>query len=319
VIGALRKLLQHPRWPLVKKCGGALFLLVVVALLVRYASTIHWPKVKDSVLALPRPVLLQALGFAVLSHFVYSMMDLVGRRYTGHHMGKRQVMLVSFICYAFNLNLGSLVGGIGLRYRLYSNHGVRYGNITRIVTMALITNWIGYILLAGLVFTLAPMELPPSFRIDSEQLRLVGVALLAVAVVYVLLCAFSRRRSWNVHGHEVDLPTLRMALAQFGISCSHWAAMAAVPWALLHGAVDYPTALSVMLMAAMAGVMLHVPAGLGVTEAVFVALLSDKIPTHQILGALLAFRAIFYLLPLLVGGLLYAKLEMHLRRKEVPA
>ena len=314
----IRKILEHPWWPHVKKWGGAIFLLVVVALLAHYAHTIDWPKVKESVLALPRQVLLQGFAFAVLSHFVYSMMDLVGRRYTGHHMGKRQVMLVSFICYAFNLNLGSLVGGIGLRYRLYGNHGVRYGNITRIVTMALITNWIGYILLAGLVFTIAPLELPRNFRIDSEQLRLVGVVLLAVAVVYTGLCGLSRQRSWTIRGHEVELPTLRMALAQFGISCSHWAAMAAVPWSLLHGAVDYPTALSVMLIAAMAGVMLHVPAGLGVTEAVFVALLSDKVPTHQLLGALLAFRAIFYLAPLLVGGLLYAKLEMR-GRKEVPA
>jgi uncharacterized membrane protein YbhN (UPF0104 family) len=314
----IRNILQHPRWPQVKRWGGTLFLLVIAALLVRYARSIDWYKVKDSVLELPRPALLQALGFAVLSHIVYSTMDLVGRRYTGHHLGKRQVMMVSFISYCFNLNLGSLVGGIGLRYRLYGNHDVRYGNITRIVTLALITNWIGYILLAGLVFTLAPLQLPPSFKLDGEDLRLVGVALLSVAVVYAGLCGFARQRSWNVRGHEVELPTLRMALAQFAISCSHWMAMAAVPWSLLHGAVDYPTALSVMLIAAMAGVMLHVPAGLGVTEAVFVALLSHRIPTHQLLGMLLAFRAIFYLLPLLVGGLLYVKVEMR-TRKEVPA
>lgn len=314
----IRRLLQHPRWPLVKKAGGALFLAVVVGLLVRYARHIDWPRVKQSMLELPRPVLLQAMGVAALSHLVYSLMDLVGRRYTGHHMGKRQVMLVSFISYAFNLNLGSLVGGIGLRYRLYGNHGVRYGGITRIVTLALITNWIGYILLAGLVFTLAPLELPPSFRLDQENLRLIGVALLSVAVVYVLLCGFSRRRSWNVRGHEVELPTLRMALAQFGISCTHWMAMAAVPWTLLNGAIDYPTVLSVLLIAAIAGVMLHVPAGLGVTEAVFIALLSDRIPAHELLGALLAYRAIFYLMPLLVGALLYVKVEMR-TRKHVPA
>jgi glycosyltransferase 2 family protein len=227
-------------------------------------------------------------------------------------------MLVSFISYAFNLNLGSLVGGIGLRYRLYGNHGVRYGGITRIVTLALITNWIGYILLAGLVFTLAPMELPPSFRLDREDLRLLGVALVSVAVVYLLLCGFSKRRSWTIRGHEVELPTLRMALAQFCISGVHWMAMAAVPWSLLNGSVDYPTALSVLLIAAMAGVMLHVPAGLGVTEAVFIALLSHRIPEHQLLGALLAYRAIFYLMPLLVGALLYVKVEMR-TRKHVPA
>ena len=247
-MNAIRKVLHHPRWPLIKKVGGTLFMLVVVTLLVLYARNVDWPRVKESILELPRPVLLQALGFAVMSHFVYSLMDLVGRKYTGHQMGKRQVMQVSFISYAFNLNLGSLVGGIGLRYRLYGNHGMRYGGITRIVTLALITNWIGYILLAGLVFTLAPLQLPPSFKVDGEDLRLLGVVLLSVAVVYLGLCGLSRTRSWNVRGHLVELPSLRMALAQFAISGSHWMAMAAVPWSLLHGAIDYPTALSLSLI-----------------------------------------------------------------------
>jgi glycosyltransferase 2 family protein len=311
-------MLSHPSWPWIKRVGGGLFLLVVVGLLVRYARNVDWLRVKESVLALPHPVLLQALGFAVVSHAVYSLMDVVGWHYTGHHMRRYQVMLVSFISYAFNLNLGSLVGGIGLRYRLYTNHDVRYGNITRIVTLALITNWIGYILLAGLVFTIAPLELPPHFKVDSEELRMIGVALLSVAVLYLVLCGWSKQRSWEIRGHDVDLPTLRMALAQFAISGTHWMTMAAVPWTLLGGAIDYPTVLSVLLIAAMAGVMLHIPAGLGVTEAVFIALLSHRIPEHQLLGALLAYRAIFYLTPLVVGALLYAKVEMH-ARKEVTA
>jgi glycosyltransferase 2 family protein len=317
-MGKVRAMLGHPSWPWIKRVGGGLFLLVVVGLLVRYARNVDWLRVKESVLALPHPVLLQALGFAVVSHAVYSLMDVVGWHYTGHHMRRYQVMLVSFISYAFNLNLGSLVGGIGLRYRLYTNHDVRYGNITRIVTLALITNWIGYILLAGLVFTIAPLELPPHFKVDSEELRMIGVALLSVAVLYLVLCGWSKQRSWEIRGHDVDLPTLRMALAQFAISGTHWMTMAAVPWTLLGGAIDYPTVLSVLLIAAMAGVMLHIPAGLGVTEAVFIALLSHRIPEHQLLGALLAYRAIFYLTPLVVGALLYAKVEMH-ARKEVTA
>jgi hypothetical protein len=94
-----------------------------------------------------------------------------------------------------------------------------------------------------------------------------------------------------------------------------------VPWALLQGQVDYPTALSVLLMAAIAGVILHIPAGLGVIEAVFIALLSHRIPEHQLLGALLAYRAVFYLLPLIAGALLYLKVEVRTRkpRKHAPA
>jgi uncharacterized membrane protein YbhN (UPF0104 family) len=310
---------HHWSWPWVKRILGVAFLAAVTFLLVRYARTVDWAEVRASVLELPREVLLKALGFAVISHLVYSLMDLVGRRYTGHRLPKRKVMQVSFVCYAFNLNLGSLVGGIGLRYRLYSHLGLRYGIITRIITLSWITNWIGYILLAGLVFTVAPLQLPPHWRLDTEELRLLGVALLGVAVAYLGLCAFSRVRSWRVREQDIDLPSLRTAFAQLGISCTHWMTMAAVPWMLLQGQVDYPTVLSVLLMAAIAGVILHIPAGLGVTEAVFIALLAHRVPEHQLLGALLAHRALYYLTPLVAGALLYLKLEMRTRKREVHA
>jgi uncharacterized membrane protein YbhN (UPF0104 family) len=144
------------------------------------------------------------------------------------------------------------------------------------------------------------------------------VALLGASVAYLALCTFSRQRSWNVRGHDIELPSLRMALAQQGISCTHWLFMAAVPWVLLQGQVPYTTVLPVMLVAAIAGVLLHIPAGLGVTEAVFIALLSHRVPEHQLLGALLAYRAVYYLVPLVAGALLYLKLEVH-TRKPMPA
>jgi glycosyltransferase 2 family protein len=75
----------------------------------------------------------------------------------------------------------------------------------------------------------------------------------------------------------------------------------------------------VLLIAAIAGVLLHIPAGLGVTEAVFIALLSHRVPEHQLLGALLAYRALFYLTPLVAGALLYLKMEMRIRKREAHA
>jgi uncharacterized membrane protein YbhN (UPF0104 family) len=315
----IRRLMAQPWFPWAKRIFGFAFIAVVVALLVRYASTVDWDKVKQSVLELPRTVLLQALGFAVVSHLIYSLLDLVGRHYTGHKLAKRKVMQVSFTSYAFNLNLGSLVGGIGFRYRLYSKLGLRPGQITRIVTMSMITNWIGYILLAGAVFTFWPLQLPPNWGIDSEELRLVGVALLAASVAYFGLAAFAKTRKYKIRGIELFVPSLRMAVAQHAISCVHWATMAAVPWALLQGQVDYPTVLAVLLIAAIAGVMLHIPAGLGVTEAVFVAMLSHRVPEHQLIGALLAFRALFYLLPLACGALMYLKVEVKARKQAAAA
>ncbi|HYE39755.1 MAG TPA: lysylphosphatidylglycerol synthase domain-containing protein, partial [Ramlibacter sp.] len=174
-------------------------------------------------------------------------------------------------------------------------------------------------LLAGLVFTIAPLQLPPNWKLDSEGLRLLGVALLGACFGYLLLCGISKKRSWTVRGHEIELPTLRMAFGQLGISSTHWIFMSAVPWVLLQGQVDFPTAMSVLLIAAIAGVIVHIPAGLGVVEAVFIALLSHRIPEHQLLGALLAYRAVFYVAPLIVGALMYLKVEVRARKQVAAA
>lgn len=58
-------------------------------------------------------------------------------------------MLVSFICYAFNLTLSTWVGGIGMRYRLYSRLGLPGSTITRIFSLSITTNWLGFIFAAG--------------------------------------------------------------------------------------------------------------------------------------------------------------------------
>lgn len=304
-------------WPWLKRGLTVAFFALVAALLVKYARGVDWREVKQSMLELPRSVLWQAGALCAASHLLYSCFDLIGRRYTGHGLAVPTVMQVNFVSYAFNLNFGSLVGGVAFRYRLYSRLQLAYGDITRVLTLSMLTNWLGYLVLAGLVFTFAPLDLPPDWKIDGAGLRLLGMVLLAVAAAYLLLCATSTKRSWTIRGHEVILPRPRMALLQLAMSCSNWMLMAAAVFVLLQGKVPYPTVLSVLLIAAVAGVITHVPAGLGVLEGVFVALLSHRVPEHQLLGALLGYRALYYIAPLLVAALLYLSMEVR-SRKQAP-
>lgn len=312
-------LTDRPWWPWAKRALGLAFLALVAVLLVKYARGVDWGEVRQSVLELPRHVLWQAGALCFASHLLYSCFDLVGRRYTGHALAAPQVMQVNFISYAFNLNFGSLIGGVAFRYRLYSRLGLPYATITRVLTLSMLTNWLGYLLLAGLVFTLAPLDLPPDWRMDSEGLRLLGIALLAGALAYLLLCAWSTRRSWTIRGHELVLPRPRMALLQLAMSCTNWAMMAGAVYLLLQGKVPYSAVLAVLLVAAVAGVITHVPAGLGVLEGVFIALLSHKLPEATLLGALLGYRALYYIAPLFVAGVLYLAVEVRARRQQPQA
>lgn len=309
----------HSKWKMAKKILTWLFFIAVVVLLVVYARKVNWEDVWKVIVNYNRVAILSAVGLVIISYLAYGGYDLIGRAYCGHKLAKRQVMLVSFICYAFNLTLSTWVGGVAMRYRLYSRLGLSGSTITRIFSLSIATNWLGYILLAGVLFTAGMVPIPPGWFIGEGTLRLIGALLALLVVIYLAACAFSKRRRWTIRGQKLALPSLRMALFQFAISCANWMVMGMIIWLLLGQKVDYPVVLGVLLISSIAGVIIHIPAGIGVLEAVFLALLRGEHATHgEIIAALLAYRVLYFILPLLLALVLYLWLESrakHLRQK----
>lgn len=297
------------RWAPLRRVVTVLFVLVVLGLVVNHARTIEWSAVGEALKALPARSLALAAVLAAASHAVYATYDLIGRRHTGHAVPTLRVLGVTFVSYAFNLNFGALVGGIAFRYRLYARQGLDVGTTTQVLTLSLLTNWLGYLALAGGLFLLAPPELPEGWTIATGGLRALGAGMLLAAGGYVLACFVSSRREWTLRGRSVRLPDGRLAALQLGLSCLNWLLIAGVVFVLLQGQIAYATVLGVLLLAAVAGAIAHVPAGLGVLEAVFVALLAPQIGKEELLAALLAYRAIYYLAPLAVAIALFPVLD----------
>jgi uncharacterized membrane protein YbhN (UPF0104 family) len=186
------------------------------------------------------------------------------------------------------------------------------------MSLSMLTNWMGYVLLAGLVFSLQPPTLPPDWDIDSAHLRFIGFALLAAAVGYLGVCAFSRQRTLQVRGHAIELPSLRLASLQLLMGASNWLVMSGIIFVLLQHRIEFATVVSVLLLAAVAGVIARIPAGLGVLEAVFVALLSHQMPRYELLAALVAYRLVYFLAPLGVASVLYIVMDAKAKPPEAP-
>lgn len=301
-------------WPWLKRAAIAAFFLLVASLLVIQGRAIEWGEVFAALARYPLPALLGAVVPALLSLTLYSTFDLLGRRYTGHALHATTVMRVTFISYMFTLNLGSLVGGVALRFRLYSRLGLSAGTITRVMSLSMLSNWIGYLLLAGIIFGFYPPTLPPGWKIGSGGLQVVGFVLLAIALSYLLLCAVSRERSFTLRGHELSLPSLPLAALQLSMGAANWLLMSGVVFMLLQQKIGFPTVVGVLLVASVAGVIARVPAGLGVLEAVFVVVLSHQLPKHEVLAALLAYRGIYYLAPLTLAVTLYLVAEIRAKK-----
>lgn len=305
---------KHSRWQRTKKILIGLFFIAVIVLLVIYARKVNWQDVYKVVVGYNRDVVLSASTLVIVSYLTYGVYDLMGRAYCGHKLAKRQVMLVSFICYAFNLTLSTWIGGVAMRYRLYSRLGLPGGTITRIFSFSITTNWLGYILLAGIVFVAGMVPIPPRWFIGESTLRIIGALLLVLVVIYLWACAFAKKCRWTVKGQHLQLPSLHMALLQFTVSSANWMVMGSIIWLLLARQVDYPQVLGVLLISSIAGVIIHIPAGIGVLEAVFLGLLGGQQVSHgTIIAALLAYRVLYFILPLLLALVLYLWLESRAR------
>jgi uncharacterized membrane protein YbhN (UPF0104 family) len=303
------------KWALRLVTAG--FFVLVAFVLARMARTLEWDTVAATLGAYRAGTLAGAAALAVVSYLVYAGYELAARRYSGHAVPLALTGLVGAVSYAFNLNLGAWLGGIGFRLRLYSRLGVDAATTARVYLSTLMSNWTGYLAVAGVAFAFYGLDLPPQWELSDQGLRWIGVLLLAVAVAFLLLCSLARQRHFSVRGHEIDLPSGPQAAAQMALGAANWMLMAGIVYTLMphapasHG---YGTVLATLMVACIAGVITHIPAGLGVLEAVFLTLLGHRVPESQLLGALLAYRAIYFLCPLVGAGLAYAWLESGLKR-----
>ncbi len=301
-------------WPWLRRGLTIGFFALVAWLLISQARQVEWAEVWTSMQQHSAAALAAAAGLALLSYGLYCSFDVMGKTYTGHGLPVPVVMTTAFISYAFNLNFGALVGGAGFRFRLYSGQGLDTADISRVLGLSMLGNWSGYPPLLGAVLIAGAISIPESWPLDADVLPWVGGVLIAVAGGYLALCAFSPRRRWSIRGHAIELPSAAMAGLQLVVSTANWMTIAAIPYLFLGQQVAYVTVLGILLIAAVAGVITHVPAGLGVLEAVFIALLGGDMPRSEVLAALLSYRAVYYLAPLALALVAFLGMEARRRR-----
>lgn len=287
-----------------------LVIIVAVAWFVfGQAREMDWPAVGEALRSYGWKSLAVAAMIALPGQVACASFDLVGRYSTGHRLPVSRVMLISITGYYFSLNLGALVGGLAFRYRLYLPYGFRAVRISQIIGLSVLTNWLGYVLIAGFVLTVRPPALPFDSAPSTLVLRSIGIAFLLASAGYLAMCAFQGGRPVRMRGTEIPLPGLRLAGVQYALSVLSWGTIGAVLAWLIPGEVSWFVIMPVLMVSAIAGIWSHVPGGLGVTEAIFLGMLGGQVGKSELLAALVVFRAVYYLLPFLLAVLAYIHLE----------
>lgn len=302
--------LTAAQWRWTRRLLVAGFALLVAMLLYGQGRNVDWGQVRGALAGISPGVLGLAALITIASYLLYGCFDLAARRHIGHCLSTQRVLGIAAVAYAFSLNLGALVGGAGFRMRLYMRAGLGGGTAARIIVFAVATNWAGYLLIGGLLFVSGVVEVPTQWPVGSRGLRVLGMALLLLALGYLLACHMLQGRQLHVRGHSLELPALQLALLQMLLASFNWTLMAALLWLFMPSGMPFAPVLGTLLVAAVASAIAHVPAGLGVIEAVFLPLLAHYAPVPSLLAALLAWRALYYVGPLLLALAGYGWFEM---------
>lgn len=301
-------------WSWFKQLAPWILAALVLTLVARNVQTLDWPMVWHEFQRLSYGHMTAAAGLALLSYGLYASFDLIGRRLTAHHLSVTRTLGTAAISYAFNLNVGAWIGSIAMRLRLYSRWGLSTSTVMQIVAYSIVTNWLGFLWVGGVVLVWAPPQLPESWMLPDTGLRVIGIAMVMAAMSYLLLCRTSCRRDLTLRGHTMTLPSARLGALQAAAGGANWLLIGTIVWALLGGRIDYPSVLGVMLLAAVVGIVTHVPGNLGVLESVVIVSLGARLPVPELIAAVLAYRVTYCLLPLALALPAYGLGEAAVRR-----
>jgi uncharacterized membrane protein YbhN (UPF0104 family) len=306
---------QHRRRMTWLKRAGAVAVVALGAFLIyQTLSGYSLDEILESIKAIPPVRLLFALAFAAGSYFCLSWFDWMAVRYAGKPLPYRKVALASFCSLSLGHNIGFAALSSGaVRYRFYARWGLKPGEVAKVIIFCGVTVGLGMLTLGGVALLLRPDLAAEMMGLTQPLAIALGAVCLALPALYVLAAAFLRR-AVKIKNWSLSMPPLKFALAQIGIGAANYACVAGCLHQTLSavGDVPYLSVAAAYVIANTSALITHVPGGLGVVESVVMFLL----PGAGVIGALVMFRVIYYLVPLCTGGPLFALTEIYYRRKQ---
>jgi uncharacterized membrane protein YbhN (UPF0104 family) len=213
--------------------------------------------------------------------------------------------LCSFVTYALSHNIGATVFSGGMvRYRAYTAKGLTAAEVAILVALCSYTFAFGTILLLALVLIGEPQILTPLgslshwFAISPTTARLIGVVMLGFCALYTI-------GSWlqlppiRFRSFELMYPRMNVVARQYMAAPLELIGAAGIIYFALpeQGNPGFFIVLGAFLLSFSAGLLSQVPGGVGVMEAVFLAIMPGM-PATAVFAALLVWRLFYLILPL---------------------
>ena len=303
------------RQPITLAVTLALFAMALIACR-HLLSELDIHALHDAMLSVPIHSLAGALLAAVIGFVILLGYEWSACRYAAVKLPRRTLLLGGFSAFAIGNAIGlSMLSGGSVRYRLYAREGLGAVEVARMTVFASLSLGCALPPLAALATLSNLPAAATALHLPTPVLATVAIGVLALTAV--LVTGLYRRRLAEqplpdsllvqLGRRTLRLPGARLAALQLAITALDIAAAATVLYLLLPQAPPFGTFVLVYLLALAAGVLSHVPGGVGVFEAILLAAFANQLGAAPLAAALLLYRLIYVVLPLLLAcGLLLA-------------
>jgi phosphatidylglycerol lysyltransferase len=304
------------RWlvPAVAVTLGGLALLSLHAQL----HAFRYRQVAAAVRALSARSLLLAGVLTLVAYAILPAYDALALCYVGRPLGWRRTAFTSLVAYGFSQTIGlAALASASIRYRFWTAWGLSAVEVAEGVAFTTVTLWLGVATVGGVACLVGSVPVTGLVPTSGAVLRSLGVGLLAVPVGYFVWNVRARREV-SIGGWRFSAPGPRLAALQILTAAIDWLLASLVLYALLAPfGVGFGTLVQVFVFGQVLGLASHVPGGLGVFESVVLLTLRPIAPPEAVLPALIAYRAIYYLIPFAMAAVGLAVYELTKRRSSV--
>ncbi len=291
--------------------SGIIFFFLAVGMLWWQLRNYSLYDIARALLDIPFINLVAASVACLAGYVALALYDCLALNYVcaGGRVSWWKWMLAGMLGFAISNNAGhAVVSGGAIRYRLYTRWRIRGGDIVKIVTINGFTYFLGATAIAVVGYFLIPADIISESVGVSVGLNTLFIFCLAALLAYFAITVFFRNKSVKIGQLKFDIPSTKMAFLQtlLGMTDSVLAGLVLYFCMIPFVHIPFGTYIGLFVVAQTTGVFSQVPGGIGVFESVFLLALPDGTDKASIFGALLAYRIIYYVLPLIgVGGLFF--------------
>jgi phosphatidylglycerol lysyltransferase len=295
--------------------AGLFFFGVAAYMLYRQLSKYSLDDIKEALLAIPGKNFALACAASFMGYVALSSYDYLALRYIGRKLAPWKWIFAGFIGFSVSNNAGhAIVSGGTIRYRLYTRWRFRGTEIVKMVTFSGFTYLVACFFLIIVGYLITPDHAFGAGSVSKLTTEIVALVSLVGLIGYFGLSLYYKK-PLVIKDIEFDMPRFPMALAQVFIGAIDILMASLVLYFSLIASVQIPfsTFMGVFIIAQVLGVFSQVPGGLGVFEGLFMYIIPGEHNQAMLFGALLAYRIIYYLLPLVVSAIVLFSYEGYLK------